>query len=49
MGVQNDALGGFLDLDIDIHGALVCPWLAWGEVGEGDGVVDGLDTVMDRD
>lgn len=44
--VQHDARGRLLDLDIDVNLALVRPRLASGEVCEGDGVVDGLDTTV---
>ena len=38
-GVERDLFDGFLDFEVDVDCALVCPWLAGLEVEEGDGVV----------
>lgn len=42
-GVEGDGLDGLLDLEGDVDGALVGPGLAGLDVGDGDGVVGGLD------
>ena len=43
--VESNSFGGVLDLKVDIHLTLICPWFAGLEVEEGDGVVGRLDAV----